>query len=348
MKYLYTGSLIDSSTCEARRSGLLDMGREVISVNYEPFFKNNLLPRSIARKFNSFQTLSGIGPSIWRYNRHLLAMARQHAPDVVWIDKGHFVSRHTLRRIRRETKAFIVCYNTDDIQYARNGWRLHLPCIQEYDIYFTTNQFNVPELKALGSKRVMLTHLGYNRDLFRPRSVAADDAARLGAPVGFIGHWEPATEALFIELLRFGVKLRIRGASWRKARCSPELSNCIEEGSLGRDDYTKALISTEINLGVNSSQSRNLSSGRTFEIPAVGGFLLAQRTSEHRMFYDEGKEAEFFGSAEELAEKAGYYLVHDDERRAIALAGHRRCISSGYSWQEQMVGLVSSVEDACQ
>jgi len=58
----------------------------------------------------------------------------------------------------------------------------------------------------------------------------------------------------------------------------------------------------------------------------------------------EGKEAEFFGVIEELADKARYYLNHDTERERIAAAGHRRCTTSGYSWQELMVSLVKRVE----
>jgi len=348
VKYLYTGSLVGSGTCEARRCGLAEMGREVVTLSFEPFFRYPAFLGPIGRKFNSLQTLSGIGPGIWQYNRCLLTMARQHRPDVLWIDKGHYVSRDTLQAIKKETGAFLVCYNTDDIYYSRNGWRLHLPSITEYDIYFTTNRFNVDELKALGGRQVMLTQLGYNRDLFKPHVVTAAEAQRLGASVGFIGHWEPATEALFLQLVNLGLPLRVRGSSWRQVKNKRMLKSAIEPDAVPKEEYPKAIISTKINLGINSAQSRNLSSGRTFEIPAAGGFMLAQRTIEHQSFYNEGREAEFFGSAEELADKARYYLKHDTEREKIAAAGHERCIASGYSWQELMVGLVKSVEDACQ
>lgn len=347
MKYLYTGSLVDSGTCEARRCGLVEMGREVVTLDFEPFFSFPAFLGSLGRKFNSLQTLSGIGPGIWQYNRCLLDMARQHRADVLWIDKGHYVSRDTLQAIKRETGAFLVCYNTDDICYSRNGWRLHLPSIAEYDIYFTTNRFNVEDLKAYGARQVIFTQLGYNRNLLKPCVVTEADAQKLGASVGFIGHWEPATEKLFLQLVNLGLPLRVRGVSWYKTKNKRRLKHVIEPGAIPVEEYAKAIFLTKINLGINSSQSRNLSSGRTFEIPAARGFLLAQRTTEHQSFYNEGREAEFFGSAEELADKARYYLQHDTEREKIAAAGHARCIASGYSWQELMVGLVKSVEDAC-
>ncbi len=346
LKYLFTGSLLEYGTCEARRSGLIEMGRNVESLSYEPFFEYPKFLGPFGRKMYSLQTLAGIGSGITDYGHRLLAISRQCKPDVIWIEKGHFVSRALLREIKRHTNALLVCYNTDDIRYARNGWRLHLPSIPEYDIYFTTNQFNVPELKAAGARQVVLTQMGYNRNLFTLRQVAAEDALRLGGDVGFIGHWEQATEEIILKLAANRVGIRVRGASWTKMKNKKMLKAIVEPHALSIEDYTKAIISTKINLGINSTQSRNLSSGRTFEIPAAGGFLLGQRTSEHQSFYVEGKEAEFFDSAEELAEKISYYLEHDAERQSIALAGHQRCVSSGYSWQELMVGLVSIIEGA--
>jgi spore maturation protein CgeB len=67
------------------------------------------------------------------------------------------------------------------------------------------------------------------------------------------------------------------------------------------------------------------------EIPACGGFMLAERTAEHLELFDEGLEAEFFASDDELIDKCRRYLGDEDARGAIARRGHERCIASGYS-----------------
>ena len=68
--------------------------------------------------------------------------------------------------------------------------------------------------------------------------------------------------------------------------------------------------------------------------------MLAERTDEHLKLFREDREAAFFSNSRELLDKARYYLAHDKERQAIATAGRDRCISSGYSIQNQLKRLL--------
>ena len=74
---------------------------------------------------------------------------------------------------------------------------------------------------------------------------------------------------------------------------------------------------------------------RTFEIPACGGFMLHERSAEALGFFEEGKEAEFFGSEGELKDKIGFYLKNETLRMNIAKAGYQRCLKSGYLYTDR-------------
>jgi spore maturation protein CgeB len=64
--------------------------------------------------------------------------------------------------------------------------------------------------------------------------------------------------------------------------------------------------------------------------------MLSQRTETMRSLYTEDKEAIYYDSAEELVDKARFYLANDTEREKIAKAGHKRCIESGYDIYSRM------------
>jgi spore maturation protein CgeB len=95
--------------------------------------------------------------------------------------------------------------------------------------------------------------------------------------------------------------------------------------------YSLIVSGSKVCLGYVSSSNLDEYTQRSFEIPACGGFFLAERTPTHQELYREGEEAEFFGSDEECAEKIRFYLRNDSKRQKIAQAGYERCFRSDYS-----------------
>jgi spore maturation protein CgeB len=174
---------------------------------------------------------------------------------------------------------------------------------------------------------------GFSPEIHRPHPVTPELRERLGADVGFIGWPEAPRERSMRSLARAGVRVRVWGP-WPKHRAAPNL--VVEGRPLWDDEYARAISATRINLGFLRQVNRDRHTTRSIEIPACGGFLLAERTPEHCELFREGVEAEYFASDGELLEKVRWYLAHEAERARVAAAGLSRCLDSDYSNDHQL------------
>jgi spore maturation protein CgeB len=82
--------------------------------------------------------------------------------------------------------------------------------------------------------------------------------------------------------------------------------------------------------------------GRHFEIPQIGQFQLATPADDLQSYFEFGKEIEVASSIPELIEKLKYYLEHDEEREAIARAGHERMLAE-HQWKHRFQDIFSQI-----
>lgn len=81
---------------------------------------------------------------------------------------------------------------------------------------------------------------------------------------------------------------------------------------------------SRINLNMTIRPIQTGLSLRVFDILGCGGFLLTNYQQELGDLYEIGKDVEIFTSKEELADKAAYYLTHEEERQKIARSGYEK------------------------
>jgi hypothetical protein len=98
-----------------------------------------------------------------------------------------------------------------------------------------------------------------------------------------------------------------------------------------QDDYPRALTGSKTGIGFLRKACPDQHTTRTFEIPACGSLLLAERI-QHQELFEEGKEAEFFSSSEELLEKTKFYCSNESATKRIAEGGYKRCRKGKYSY----------------
>ena len=184
----------------------------------------------------------------------------------------------------------------------------------------------------------------YSQHVHYPIDVASTEKLIYGSDVSFIGSYEKQR----VEMLRYladnGIKIKVWG--WGKGTVSSSMkhSNITMTGKYVYDEeYPKVVCSSKINLCFLRKANRDTETTRSVEIPACGGFMLAERTEDHLELFEEDNEAVYFSTKEELLNKINFYLEHDTERERIGKNALARCIKSEYSYKHQLKEIISTI-----
>ncbi|MGY6648129.1 CgeB family protein [Wenyingzhuangia sp. IMCC45574] len=284
-------------------------------------------------------------PDLANANKKIISFVNQNKYDVVWIDKGITIEKSTLKKIKEKLpKCSIVGFSPDNMMMRFNQSQNYLECASLYDYTFTTKSHIVKDLKRVGFKNVNFINKTYHEDFHFPRELTIEEKDKLGGDVGFIGTWEQERCDSILFLVNNGIRVKVFGnKKWRDYKnYHPNLE--VYDG-LFSDDYPKALRAFKISLCFLRKINADQQTARTMEIPACGGFMLAERTDEHKRLFEEGKEAEFFDSNEELLNKCKFYLEHENERNSVVKLGRERCESSGYSNMKTIKRMLEKVHN---
>ena len=334
LSILYTGQM--GGTCMQRADALRDLGHDVVFVPSGHPPTTGSLKRVLA--FQLYRVLHHLKrhPDTYLANFRLLRWARRRRFDLVWIDKGVSIRPRTLRRLKRLLPGVrIIAYSPDDMFNPVNQSQRYLDSIALYDLHVTTKSFNVQELEEQGARDVMFVENAYDPSLHKSMLLSPEDRQHLSADVGFVGVYEEERGDLMLRLAENGIPVTVRGPGWaRFGKSHPALS--IHDEYLDAAEYPKAVNATRINLGFLRRANRDVQTQRSIEIPACGGFMLAERTDEHARLFEEGVEAEYFDCFEELLAKCRHYLDHEAARERIARRGQQRCVTGRYSNQGRL------------
>lgn len=321
-RILYLGT--QSGTCLDRANAYRRLGHQVVHID-----PRQLLPETV-----------WTDRVTWRLGGHLLApwlkprLARVLADlprfDVCHVDCGEWVTPDVVKLLRNSSDT-VISYCIDDPTGPRDGLRFkaYRQSASAYDLLVVMRQANVQEVKALGARRILRVFMSADEVSHAPRPINAHDQSSWASDVLFLGSWMPERGPFLKGLIERGVPLSIRGAHWQKAPEWPLLQPFWLGGAISGDDYARAIQCAKVNLGLLSKGNRDLHTTRTMEVPAVGGVLCAERTSEHESLYASDQEAAFWSSVDECARQCHALLAHDAHRRAMALAGQKRLQRNG-------------------
>ena len=321
-KILYLGPI--SGTCLDRAHAVRRLGHEVEHIDLRLMLPNTAwVDRVIWRLGGNL-----LAPLLMRRLRNELKGKKY---DLCWVDGGELVTPRLISLLRQNAQK-IISYSIDDPLGPRDGLRFRAfrQSLPFYNLNVVVRDENVDEAFMLGACNVLRVYRSADEISHAPRSLTECDHKEWDSEVLFLGTWFPERGQFLLDLILRGVPLTIRGSGWHKAPEWPQLKKYWKGGSISGDDYAKAIQCAKVNLGLLSKENRDLHTTRSLEIPALGGFICAERTSEHTSMYAEGQEALFWSGVEECAAMCDLALSDEVRRQAMAKAGQQRLMRNGH------------------
>lgn len=338
-KILYIGSLNHGQTSLERMKAMEDLGYNVVSINVmRPV---SIIQRAVAKILRSID----IYPDFIGLNRDIRTTIESQSFDLVWVDKGIQIKPSLLRFIKNlQPNCHLAHLNPDDpFGKFRSGWGLFLQGLQIYDTHFVARTPNIEEYLVHGGRNVHVYDRSFSLTLHRPIRLSEADKELYGTQVGFIGSFAPEREAAIAFLIRNGIPVSVYGDGWQNRSHWNDIRPYFRGNARLGDEYVKTINGMNIALHFLRRENRDEQDSRTFEIPACGVCMIAERSPKHEELFKENIEAVFFDTHEELLSKVVYYLAHPIESQSIGSAARKRSISSGYDHHSRMKNLLGIV-----
>jgi spore maturation protein CgeB len=287
-----------------------------------------------------------IRPLVDRINRDLLRAVREHQPDVVWFDRPLQFTSSTIEAIK-QSGALTIYFNQDNPFGPRNdpGWYRLYKVFRLFDLYCAIRNTDIVRFRSWGLPWVRIM-LSYEPPMhYPPRRQPADESRARG--VSYVGSpYEERPDFLRQLGEKMQLPLVIAGPRWQKVFSPQLLSRYVSHGYLSDSAYREAIWHSRINLSFITRLNEEDIGHKSVEIAACQGFLLALRTPGHQAIFEEDREAVFFSSVEECADKCRFYLNRPDLREAIARRGRERAARSGYDNDTQLARILNRLDGA--
>ncbi len=235
------------------------------------------------------------------------------------------ISKYTVTKLRER--------NIVTVFWFVENWR-HLTYWKDispfYDVFFhiQPGEFD-NKLDAVGCNYHKAVFTGCDPEIHKPVQLTLEEEKIYKCDVSFAG----AGYYNRIQMLKglTDYNLKIWGVNWYE----PELLPHVVEGEKGFDteEYMKIIAGSKINLNLHSSvihegidPEADAINPRVFEIASAGGFQLCDPCKGLENLFDTREEIPTYTDLKTLREKIDYYLVHEEDRKAIAKKARERAL----------------------
>ncbi len=205
-----------------------------------------------------------------------------------------------------------------------------------------SKQSIINDVIKAGCTNVVYVPFGYKPTVHFPEPPnTSAEHRRFDSEVAFVGGCDSDRAPLVRGLVKAipDLNLALYGGFWNR---SPTLRRYWRGLAFGRD-FRMAMGGAKIALNLVRRANRDGHVMRSFEIPACGGFMLAERTAEHLAFFGENRECAYFDTLNELVGQIRHYLTKEEERSAIALEGRYAVLRGRHTYSDRLTHIIALI-----
>lgn len=278
-------------------------------------------------------------------NDKLLEFIDKKQYEVILVFKGLTLFPQTIAALKRNTR-LLCCYNPDHpfkFFSEGSGNKNILESIPFYDLYFSYARRIADDLNAQYKIPSYTIPFGYDASPFTQENLESPFKNKWLMIGAYDKH-----RAMFLQDLGESNTAIYGDTKWLNRNKNTVIGKKYYKGhSLYGQDYKMAIHDSD---GVfNLLRRQNIEEGshnmRTFEVPGYGGVLIANRTEEQMFFFEDGKEAVYFDTMDELKDKLGYLHKHPEKIKEIKSAALQRCKRSDYTYMHRSSQLYQILEN---
>ncbi len=275
----------------------------------------------------------------------ILAQVESFEPDMVLSLAQAPMSRNALNRLQKMNIPTVMWFVEDHEVFTY--WRAFAPLYTAFAII--QKQPFIEKLAALGQKNSLYLPMAALPSFHAPRELSAEEYAKYGADISFLGAGYPNRRVAFKGLIQKNFK--IWGNDWDGAHVLAK--NLQQSGArISAEDAVTIYNATKININLHSSvQAQELVpdgdfvNPRTFELAAIGAFQVVDRRSLMAELFNEDMLGTF-SSIEEMHEKIDYYLKNQQEREIMSKSA-RLHVLENHTYEHRMQTLLDYMESIC-
>lgn len=282
--------------------------------------------------FNKILFKAGLSSVLKMVNRRFREQVVSFRPDIIWIFKGMEIFPSSLAWARQQ-HIRLVNYNPDNpflFTGKGSGNSYVTEALPLYDLHLTYNLQIQQELEA--KYPIPTAWLPFGFDLSQQ---LFETGARQEEVIKtcFLGNPDEQRAAFINGLAAQGLAIDVYGNDWKTFARHPAITVFP---AVYADEFWKTLRRYRVQLNLMRIHNEDSHNMRSFEIPGVGGIMLAPSTTEHRLFFRDREEAFLFTDLKDCAAQANLLLGMDSTQAGvIRQKARQRSLTDGYSYDSR-------------